>query len=71
MIRIGGFEFQAGLWPSVATVAVIGLLVSLGNWQVSRAAEKRQLQNRFDDMGGQPVIAVPSSRPQARGNPVP
>ncbi len=62
MIRIGGFEFQAGLWPSVATVAVIGLLVSLGNWQVSRAAEKRQLQNRFDDMGGQPVIAVPSSR---------
>ncbi|MBI2313168.1 MAG: SURF1 family protein [Betaproteobacteria bacterium] len=37
-------------------------MVSLGNWQVSRAAEKRALQARYDDMGRHAAIAVPASR---------
>lgn len=41
---------------------MIALLVALGNWQMNRAVEKRQLQARFDAMGRQPAVAVPSVR---------
>lgn len=61
-MRFGAFEFRTSLWPSLAAGAMIALLVSLGNWQVDRAAEKRLLQARFDDMGRQPAVAMPASR---------
>lgn len=47
-MRFGRHEFKPGLWPSIATLLVFPLLLSLGFWQLDRAAEKAELQSIYD-----------------------
>lgn len=42
-----GFAFTPHLIPSVFLLLALPLLISLGTWQLHRAAEKRQLQTQF------------------------
>ena len=42
-MRFGKLDFNPGLWPSVATLIVFGILISLGFWQLDRAQQKRDL----------------------------
>ena len=42
-MRIGGFDFNPGLWPTLATLATLSLLLGLGSWQLDRAAWKQAL----------------------------
>lgn len=49
---------RGGAWPLAATIAGIALGVSLGNWQLGRAAEKRELQARVEAQAAQPPISV-------------
>ena len=42
-MRIGGFDFRPGTWPTIATLAILPVLVGLGNWQLERAAWKQGL----------------------------
>lgn len=42
-IRIGRFRFSPGLWPTLAYVAVLPLLLGLGLWQLDRAQAKAAL----------------------------
>jgi surfeit locus 1 family protein len=42
-MRFGGFEFRPGLWPTLATLVLLPLLVGLGRWQLERAAWKQGL----------------------------
>jgi surfeit locus 1 family protein len=42
-MRLGGFEFRPGLWPTLATLALLPVLVGLGKWQLERAAWKQGL----------------------------
>jgi len=46
-MRIGGLEFRPGRWPSLVTLLLLGLLLSLGFWQLDRASEKRALLAEF------------------------
>ncbi len=46
-MRIGGLEFRPGRWPSLVTLLLLGLLLSLGFWQLDRAGEKRALLAEF------------------------
>ena len=46
-MRIGNFEFRPGLWPSLATLVLLVLLLSLGFWQLDRAAQKRLLLEAY------------------------
>jgi surfeit locus 1 family protein len=46
-MRIGRFEFTPGLWPTLATLALLPLLCSLGYWQIDRAAAKRELLDGY------------------------
>lgn len=46
-MRIAGWEFSPGRWPSVGMVLVFPLLLSLGYWQMDRAAQKRTLDENF------------------------
>lgn len=47
-LRVAQLEFQAGLWPTLVTAALIPLLIALGFWQLDRAAQKQQLQAEYD-----------------------
>jgi surfeit locus 1 family protein len=42
-MRFAGFEFKPGLWPSLATLVLLPVLVWLGQWQLERAAWKQGL----------------------------
>jgi surfeit locus 1 family protein len=45
-------------WPTVAAVLGIALAVALGNWQLDRGAQKREMKARFDAQAAQPPIHV-------------
>jgi surfeit locus 1 family protein len=49
---------RSRLWPAVAAVIGIAITASLGNWQLNRAAEKRELKARADAYAAQPPIHV-------------
>ena len=59
-MRVSSFDFSPGLVPSLAAVMMIILTLALGNWQLNRAAEKRALQQHYDDMARQPAALLPS-----------
>jgi surfeit locus 1 family protein len=42
-MRIGGFDFRPGIWPTIATLALLPALAVLGDWQLERAAWKQGL----------------------------
>lgn len=44
IMRIGAFDFSPRPLPTLATAILLPLLISLGVWQLDRAAEKNQLQ---------------------------
>ena len=55
-MHIGRFEFCPGLIPSLATLMVLPLLLTLGFWQLQRAEFKARLSAERDDaMQGVPV----------------
>ena len=42
-LQLGRYLFNPGLWPTLAFLFLLPLLLSLGSWQASRAEEKQQL----------------------------
>lgn len=58
-MRIAGFEFSPGVWPTLAAAVMIALTLSLGNWQLNRAHEKRDLQQRYDALASEPAVSLP------------
>lgn len=46
-VKAGSREFAPSLWATLLTLALLGLLVSLGRWQLHRAAEKQVLLDAF------------------------
>lgn len=57
-MRFGNFVFRPGLWPTLAALFFFGLTMWLGNWQLSRADYKRELQARYDRMQEDGVVQV-------------
>lgn len=47
-MRIASWEFNPGLWPSLATLLVLPLFISLGFWQLDRAEQKLALHHEFE-----------------------
>lgn len=42
-MQLGSMEFRPGLWPTLITLLLFGILLSLGFWQLDRADQKRAL----------------------------
>jgi surfeit locus 1 family protein len=53
-----GLDRHGRFWPTVAAVVAIALTIALGNWQLGRAAQKRDLKLRFEAQAAQPPIHV-------------
>lgn len=47
-MRVGKLEFSPGLGASLATLLLLALLMSLGFWQLERAAQKRALLGSYN-----------------------
>jgi surfeit locus 1 family protein len=45
-------------WPTLATVLGVAIAMAMGNWQLDRAAQKRELKARFDAQAAQPPIHI-------------
>ena len=60
----GKTRFLTGRWlPHAVALALIALTVSLGNWQMRRAAEKAQVQAQIDRaLAAEPVAVGPTAR---------
>jgi surfeit locus 1 family protein len=56
----------SGLWPLVAAIAGIAITLALGNWQLDRAAQKRELKLRIEGLSAQPPINVSGVELSAR-----
>lgn len=57
-MRVGRFSFSPALVPTLATLAVLPLLVTLGLWQLGRAAEKRELQLMYEQRAKRPPLPL-------------
>jgi surfeit locus 1 family protein len=62
-IQVGNRTFEPRLFTTVLAIALIAMLVSLGRWQLQRAAEKRVL---FDSFAAPGVDARPIDLQTAR-----
>ena len=58
MIKVGNFVFKPGLWPSLVTLLLLPILLSLGFWQLQRAEEKRVIQQQFERQLQQPLLEL-------------
>jgi len=58
-------EFNPRLLPTLVAVAAVVVTALLGNWQLNRAAEKAQLQQRIDRAESQPPRAIGAEPVQA------
>lgn len=47
-LRVGALCLRAGFWPTLATLALLPVLVGLGVWQLERAEQKLALQQSHD-----------------------
>ena len=61
-----GPDRRGNLWPALAAVAGIAVTVALGNWQLGRAAEKRELKARLEAQAAQPAINLTAAELAAR-----
>lgn len=55
-MQINGWRFSPGLVPTIATILILSLLVSLGLWQLDRAEQKRTIYQEFIERQEQPPV---------------
>lgn len=57
-MRLAGFDFRPGLWPTLVTVLLVPVLAGLGVWQLERAAWKQALVDEHAEQIRQPPQAL-------------
>jgi surfeit locus 1 family protein len=60
-MRIGNREFSPRPIPTVATVVLLPILISLGFWQMDRAAQKRQMLLQYQQQQARPALNLNKS----------
>lgn len=55
-MRIGSWKFVPGLWPTLATLILLPVFVSLGFWQLDRAEQKDRKHAEFVLRQSQPAL---------------
>lgn len=57
-LSLGRWRFSPGLWPTLGAAFFAALTFALGNWQMDRAAYKRELQARIDAGARIPILEL-------------
>jgi surfeit locus 1 family protein len=57
-MRIGPYDFRPSLWPSLATLALLPVLIGLGQWQLERAAWKQALVDAHAARIDEPAVPL-------------
>lgn len=60
---LAGYRFQPGWLPSLATVVLVAVFAGLGAWQLDRAAQKRDIQQRFEVRSRLPPVDLNDAQP--------
>ena len=59
-MQIGQWQFRPGAIPTIATILILPLLISLGVWQLDRAEQKRSMYQVFLSHQKEPPINLNS-----------
>lgn len=62
-MRLGTFRFQPQLWPTLATLVLLPLLIGLGVWQLQRADWKQGLVDAHATRAGLPAVSLQAVLP--------
>lgn len=62
-MRIGKYQFQPTLVPTLLVLLLLPVLISLGVWQLNRAEEKREILRNQQDNLQKPAIVVDADMP--------
>lgn len=62
-MAVGGYRFRPRRWPTLVTLLLLPLLVSLGFWQLDRADQKRALQASLERGRAAPPLDLNSGQP--------
>ena len=65
----GGWRFRPTLWPTLATLALLPLLVWLGLWQLERAEHKQALATRAEAQDARAPARLGAGVPEADSRP--
>ncbi len=57
-MHIGSLEFSPGRWPTLITLILFGILLSLGFWQLDRADQKRTLLQQYRAGSGAALLQL-------------
>lgn len=55
-MRMVGWEFSPGLWPTLCVLLIFPLFIFLGFWQLDRAEQKQLLDNEFENRQSAEVV---------------
>jgi len=66
-MRIGSIEFSPGRWPTAVTLVLLGILVSLGFWQLDRAEQKKILLEQYGSEQKQTILQLEAGLKSAVG----
>jgi surfeit locus 1 family protein len=59
-LRFGRLHLVAGLWPTLATLTLLPVMIGLGMWQLDRAGQKLRLQAEYDRRQQEPAVRLAS-----------
>jgi surfeit locus 1 family protein len=66
-MRIGSLDFSPSRWPTLVTLLLFGFLLSLGFWQLDRAAQKREIISHYQADKDDAVIRLDAGMKSAGG----
>ncbi len=66
-MRLGIIEFRPSVWPTLVTLIVLALLISLGFWQLDRAKQKQDILDKYQSGQGVTAIRIDAGSISAQG----
>lgn len=63
-MRIGNREFAPRLFPTLVTIVILPVLISLGFWQLDRAEQKREILKQYEQQQNGTVLNLNTTSQQ-------